>query len=671
MRFPAYRFLLALGIVALGLTLHGCDDDDDPAGPGAGTALVRVAHLSSDAGAVDVRLERAGLEVFAADDVEFGTFTPYLELDARSGGAVYDVTVVTDGGIFERPITVTGGTVSTVAAVGRLQEVPTDGPYALEIRSYRDDLAVTDDDAALTFVHAAAGLGDVDVILRDGTDLFLDVSFGELGGTPAILPGGEYDLQFRQAETLVIPVAFDDLDLSDGTTYTVWAVELPIGGVSALVTVDAPDAATTEVRTLVPAPQTAQVRLAHLSPDAGTVSVLIDDAETLTDVEFGHFSNYIEFAATYTGIRYNIKVRNAVEGIALDVDQIFEYGEVITVAITGTAANLAATVIPGDATPGGDARIDFAHVSPDVGPVDVTLTDGTELFADVDFRESASDPVFVPGGDYDLQVRGAEAGPVLLSFEDVAVADATNYTLWAVSLPGGGVTGLLSIDDLQAAETTVVQLDPATVDVRFAHFSPDAPPVDVYLNTVLFVGLENLPFAAVSDFLTVSSATQTFAMYGTGADPSSSTPLVQTEFTLVPGVNYTFVALGLFGSLDAEIVTYDGETPPAGQAFVRFFHASPDAPLVDLVVTSTDPDFPLFEGTSFAGDVTQFVAVDAGTITLEARLPESGNVVAIGPLELTLQDGDVKTIYAVGLAEPDAENALQAVVVDETTSNGR
>ena len=73
---------------------------------------------------------------------------------------------------------------------------------------------MTDDDAALTFVHAAAGLGDVDVILRDGTDLFLDVSFGELGGTPAILPGGEYDLQFRQAETLVIPVAFDDLDLS-------------------------------------------------------------------------------------------------------------------------------------------------------------------------------------------------------------------------------------------------------------------------------------------------------------------------------------------------------------------------------------------------------------------------------------------------------------------------
>ena len=175
MRFHAPRFLLALGVVALGLTLHGCDDDDDPVGPGSGTALVRIAHLSPDAGAVDVRLERADLEVFAADDVEFGAFTPYLEVDARSDGAVYDVTVVTDGGTFERPVTVTGGTVATVAAVGRLQEVPTDGPYALEIRAYRDDLAGTDDDAALTFVHAAPGLDDVDVILRDGTGLFLDV----------------------------------------------------------------------------------------------------------------------------------------------------------------------------------------------------------------------------------------------------------------------------------------------------------------------------------------------------------------------------------------------------------------------------------------------------------------------------------------------------------------
>jgi len=183
--------------------------------------------------------------------------------------------------------------------------------------------------------------------------------------------------------------------------------------------------------------ETANVRVAHMSPDAPAVDVLVDGSAVLEEVSFGTVSDYLEVPAGDREVEITA---------AGDPDTSVFSGTVTVTA--GTDYTLAAVgeisegatepfevlVLEDDnSDPGGDtARLRSVHASPDAPAVDVTA-EGVEgaLFDGLAFGDATY--VEVPGGDYTVQVRPdteSNDGEVAAEF-DVSLEGGQVYTAFA------------------------------------------------------------------------------------------------------------------------------------------------------------------------------------------------------------------------------------------------
>jgi hypothetical protein len=75
------------------------------------------------------------------------------------------------------------------------------------------------------------------------------------------------------------------------------------------------------------------------------------------------------------------------------------------------------------------------HLSPNVGPVDLTLEDGTVLYGNIPFRGSTSFRGFL-GSLYPVQVRLAGTSSILLE-DELSVGTGFNYTFWFRGVDSG------------------------------------------------------------------------------------------------------------------------------------------------------------------------------------------------------------------------------------------
>lgn len=82
--------------------------------------------------------------------------------------------------------------------------------------------------------------------------------------------------------------------------------------------------------------------------------------------------------------------------------------------------------------------------------------------------------------------------------------------------------------------------DPPETGIRVAHFSPDAPNVDVYLAGD--VVLEDVPYRTVSDYLAVDAGTYPVRVTAAG-DPEAV--VFDEEVTVEDGTLYSAFAIGL------------------------------------------------------------------------------------------------------------------------------
>ncbi|ADD05638.1 DUF4397 family protein [Natrialba magadii ATCC 43099] len=190
--------------------------------------------------------------------------------------------------------------------------------------------------------------------------------------------------------------------------------------------------------------------------------------------------------------------------------------------------------------------------------------------------------------------------------------------------------------------------EPADAGVRVAHFSPDAPAVDILVDGAEV--LSDVPYGAISPYLELDPGTYTITITAAG-DPDT----VAFEGDVDVGDAYYTVAA--IGELEAEtfrpeVLTDADPLPtdaPAESAFARVAHFSPDAPAVDIYAD----DDPLVEDVSF-GDVSEYLAVPAGAYELSVRpAGDPETVVASFDVEL---DADVAyTGYAIGYLEPAAD----------------
>ena len=191
--------------------------------------LIRVAHLSPDAPAVDIWLDGG----VVLSDVPYKTVSDYLELPSGSHRIQITPAGETEPVVIDATVEFESDSAYTVAATGFL------GDDDLQPLVLVDDRFTTMETAKIRFVHTSPDAPAVDIGLSDGSVVFGDVSFRK-SSMYAQLPAESYDLEVRVAGTMDIALALPDVMLDMGTNYTVFAIgSLNQGTLEALPVVDA------------------------------------------------------------------------------------------------------------------------------------------------------------------------------------------------------------------------------------------------------------------------------------------------------------------------------------------------------------------------------------------------------------------------------------------------
>jgi hypothetical protein len=188
-----------------------------------------------------------------------------------------------------------------------------------------------------------------------------------------------------------------------------------------------------------PAPvQTANVLVAHASPDAPGVDLYVDNADSAayTNLEFPKNTGYVPLPA---GTR-NVKVRvNTDTTVVINADLMLDAAKNYSVFAVDSVSNIAPLVLEDDlSTPAaGKAHVRFVHLSPNADPVDVGLAGGgAKVFGPVAFKGSEG---FTPldAGTYDLEVRLSAGGAVVLTLPPTTLEAGKIYTVFAKGFVGG------------------------------------------------------------------------------------------------------------------------------------------------------------------------------------------------------------------------------------------
>ena len=214
-------FVMLMGLVLLAPTVAFADGH---------ATLVRVAHLSPDAPAVDVWLDGG----MVLSDVPYKTVSRYLELPSGSRRVQVTPAGETKPVVIDAMVEFESDKAYTVAATGFLGE---DDLLPLVLV---DDRFTMVSEAKIRFVHTSPDAPAVDVGQSDGSVVFGDVAFRK-SSTYAQLPAASYDLEVRAAGTMDIALSVPGVTLEEGTNYSVFAIgSLNEGTLEALAVVDAP-----------------------------------------------------------------------------------------------------------------------------------------------------------------------------------------------------------------------------------------------------------------------------------------------------------------------------------------------------------------------------------------------------------------------------------------------
>ncbi len=180
--------------------------------------------------------------------------------------------------------------------------------------------------------------------------------------------------------------------------------------------------------------------------------------------------------------------------------------------------------------------------------------------------------------------------------------------------------------------------------------------MDVLVNGAVAFG--NAPFKGITQYASLAAGSYDVKVVPAGATEPA---VISANLTLEADKDYTVVAVGKLADIEPLVLVDNNSAPAPGKAHVRFVHASPDAPAVDIAVKGGPV---LFSNVAFKG-VGDYLPVDAATYDLEVRLAGT-NTVALEVPGLKLDAGTVYTVFAMGLAS--GEPTLTAVPsVDATT----
>jgi hypothetical protein len=235
------------------------------------------------------------------------------------------------------------------------------------------------------------------------------------------------------------------------------------------------------------------------------------------------------------------------------------------------------------------------------------------------------------------EITFAENAVGQLTANDIVVGPDANI------VTSGGVihvlNGVLLPSAVQAAA------DANRAQIRVAHFSPDAGPVDVWINGEVS-DLQGVTFGTVSEWIEVAGRTYRIAIAPAGEEPSGT-----SIYNIAGGSWTTVAAVGIVGldSLDLRFIPEDYSPIADGVARLTVLHALPGAPAVDLRLNDNVIIGQLgYPGSLGDNDGVDIVDVSAGRYNLAVTPAGAATPVILGVDGFPLNNGTNYFLAVVG-----------------------
>ncbi|MCB9089779.1 MAG: DUF4397 domain-containing protein [Calditrichae bacterium] len=422
-----FKFFSVVMVAMAAIMLTACDSDSNPVNNNEpdGNAKVRVIHTSYDAPAVDIWVDGS----VAIANLAYGETSGYAEVPAGTRNIQVSPTGATSPIVIDVDLTLEQDKEYTVYAVNELANI---GAIVSE-----DARSANSSKAKVRLVHTAPDAPAVDVKLNSGSGpaVFTNVPFEQFTDYIEV-DAGTYTFVVTPTGSDTEVVVFDPITVTNGSVYTVVAhgtltdTNYPFA-VRVFVDNNAGDAfvdLTTDAR--------ANVMVIHASPDAPGVDLLLDDAVVNSAaLEFPANTGYLE---VNPGTR-NIKVNaSGTSQTVIEADLVFTADQNYSIFAVDVLSKITPLVFEDDLTApaAGKAHVRFIHLSPDAPAVDITLTDGSVVFGNYEFKQ-ATDFTPLDAATYNLQVRLAGTSTVVLDLPGIVLEDGKIYTVFAKGLVSG------------------------------------------------------------------------------------------------------------------------------------------------------------------------------------------------------------------------------------------
>ncbi|HML23059.1 MAG TPA: fasciclin domain-containing protein [Aggregatilinea sp.] len=240
-----------------------------------------------------------------------------------------------------------------------------------------------------------------------------------------------------------------------------------------------------------------------------------------------------------------------------------------------------------------------------------------ELLADTDTLTQILLYHVVPGAVTADQVvtldsaTTAQGSDISIAVQDgtVVLNDSVNVVATDIMASNGVIH---VIDGVLLPPAATESADAGLGYIRVAHFSPDTPAVEIYVNGALS-DIQALNFGDVSGWVELPAGTYELAVAPTGTSYADAA-IGPLNYDLQAGTWNTIAAVGSLeaGTLTAQVVQEDYSPIAADSARVTILHAIEDAPAVDVLAGGE----PVVTALAF-GDDAATLEVPAGTYDLQ------------------------------------------------------